>query len=271
MRRESSVFVLGLVGCTVLAGCSQLERLSIVRPYATIRDRTQIAPTYDVSGKRGQQSEDPYVLLSSATDLYERHEYDQAERLLDKVLRIPGSAGDASTLLGLIAEARGKPADAGKYYEAATVAGPQNPSYANNYGKWLCANGRAADSLAWFERALGNPAYATPVVALTNAGDCAQQATQPDRAETYWRAALGMDPNQLQALAGMAKLEFARAHYMDARAFAERWLALTPGDAVGLRLAADIEQKLGDNAAASRYLSRLQATPPGTPTAPSTQ
>ena len=269
MRLEAIAVV--LLSGSLLAGCSQLERLSIVRPYATIRDRTQIAPTYDVSGRRGQQNDDPYVLLSSATDLYERKQYDEATRLLDKVLRIPGSAGDANTLLGLIAEARGKPADAGKYYEAATVASPQNPSYANNYGKWLCANGRPADSLAWFERALGNPAYATPVVALSNAGECAQQAGQAPRAETYWRAALGMDPNALPALTGMAKLEFDRAHYMDARAFAERWLALTPGDAVGLRLAAAIEQKLGDNAAASRYLSRLQPTSPGTPTAPPTQ
>ena len=271
VRRESSVFVLVFVGCTVLAGCSQLERLSIVRPYATMRDQTQVAPTYDVSGRRGVRNADGYQLLASATDLLQRGQYDQAERAAQQALSIPGATADANTLLGMIADARGQPAKAGKFYEAAAAAAPQNAPYANNYGKWLCANGRPADSLSWFERALGNPAYATPVIALSNAGECARMASDPARAEQYWRAALGMDPNALPALSGMAALEFDRGRFLEARAFAERWLALTPTDAGGLRLAAATEQKLGDNAAASRYLSRLQATSPDPSTAPPVQ
>ena len=82
---------------------------------------------------------------------------------------------------------------------------------------------------------------------------------------------MALQPENLPSLSGMAALQFARGRYLEARAFAERWLALTPADAEGLLLAAQIEQKLGDNVAAQRYLSRLQATPPGTPTAPSTQ
>ena len=67
----------------------------------------------------------------------------------------------------------------------------------------------------------------------------------------------------MQSLSGMATLQFARGRYLDARAFAERWLSVAPTDAAGLDLAARIEQKLGDNAAAQRYLSRLQALPSG--------
>ena len=69
----------------------------------------------------------------------------------------------------------------------------------------------------------------------------------------------------------MATLQFARNQYLDARAFAERWLAIAPSDAEGLQLASRIEQKLGDNVAAQRYLSRLQATSPGTSTVPRAQ
>lgn len=266
-----SAFVIAVLACGLLGGCSQLERLTIIRPSAHIRSTTQVAPTYDVSGRHSRKAGDAYQLMASATDYFQRGEYDQAERLLQQALRIPGAAADANTLLGMIADARGQSALAGKYYEAATVAAPNGAPYANNYGKWLCANGRPADSLAWFERALGNPAYTTPVASLSNAGECAQAAGQADRAERYWRAALGMDPKALLALSGMARLEFARGNYMDARAFTERWLALAPTDPAGLRLAADTEQKLGDNAAASRYLSRLQALSPGTPPVPPTQ
>jgi len=265
---RSEAILTALLGAALLAGCSQLERLTIVRPSAHIRSTTQVAPTYDVSGRRGHKADDAYQLMASATDYFQRGEYDQSERLLQQALRIPGAAADANTLLGMIADARGRNADAGRFYEAATVAAPNSAPAANNYGKWLCANGRPADSLAWFERALGNPAYTTPIASLSNAGECAQAAGQSDRAERYWRAALGMDPRMLPALIGMARLEFARGNYLDARAFSERWLAVAPADPAGLRLAAATEQKLGDNAAASRYLSRLQALSPGAPPVP---
>lgn len=266
-----SAFVIAVAACGLIGGCSQLERLTIIRPSAHIRSTTQVAPTYDVSGRRGQKAGDAFQLMAAATDYFQRGEYDQSERYLKQALRIPSAAADANTLLGMIADARGRNAEAGKYYEAATVAAPNGAPYANNYGKWLCANGRPADSLVWFERALGNPTYTTPVASLSNAGECAQLAGQSDRAERYWRAALGMDPKALPALAGMARLEFMRGNYLDARAFSERWLALAPADPAGLRLAADTEQKLGDNAAASRYLSRLQALSPGAPPVPPTQ
>ena len=116
-------------------------------------------------------------------------------------------------------------------------------------------------------------AYA-PVCVRTcggDAGTCANGVGQQDRAEASWRQALALEPTNLPSLAGMAALQFARGQYLDARAFAERWLALVPGDAEGLQLAARIEQKLGDNVAAQRYLFRLQATSPGSTTAPRAQ
>src|SRR5690606_4197718 len=135
----------------------------------------------------------------------------------------------------------------------------------------ICKNGRAEESLGWFDRALADPAYAGRGSALSNAGSCARQAGQPTRAETSWRQALQMQPGNPVALAGMASLQFERGQYFDARAFAERWLAVEPDSADGLRIAAQIEQKLGDNEAASRYLSRLQAISPGSSTDPRTQ
>ena len=132
-------------------------------------------------------------------------------------------------------------------------------------------NGRAQESLGWFDQALADPNYPTPAAAWGNAGTCANRAGQADRAEANWRQALALDAADLQSLAGMATLQFARNQYLDARAFAERWLAIAPSDAEGLQLASRIEQKLGDNVAAQRYLSRLQATSPGTSTVPRAQ
>ncbi|MDE2406705.1 MAG: tetratricopeptide repeat protein [Xanthomonadaceae bacterium] len=268
---HKSAVVSALLGCVLLAGCTQLERLTLIRPSAQPRGFTQIAPTYDVSGKKGRDSTDPMMLLAVATELYQQGQLDEAERIARKALKAKPESGDGQTLLGAIAQARGDMAAAGRAYKAAVDLRPNDGLYANNYGGWLCETGQAAQSLAWFDRALADPGYPTPVGAMVNGGTCAIRAGQPLQAESRWRSALAVDPQNLTALAGMAKLESERGNNLEARAFVERWLALQPDDATGLRLAAEVEQKLGDNAAASRYLSRLQAIPPGSPSIPRTQ
>ncbi|MFZ5606674.1 MAG: tetratricopeptide repeat protein [Pseudomonadota bacterium] len=271
MRHSGAGVGFAVVAILLLAGCQQMERLSFIRPSAQPRGYTQIAPTYDVSGKKGRAETDPALLLLSAGDQLQRGQYAEAERLARQVLKLQPGSGDAQTLLGAIASARGDAAAAGKAYQAAAMGAPGNGIYANNYGSWLCANGRAAESLDWFERALADPSYPTPAAALANAGSCASAAGQAQRAESSWRKALALDPQNLTALAGLAALEQGRGNGLEARAFVERWLALSPDDPAGLRLAAEIEQKLGDNAAASRYLSRLQAISSGPATVPRTQ
>ena len=270
MRRD--VLVLGVAFVLLATGCRTMERLSFIRPSAARGDYTQVAPTYEVSDKgRKGATVGAGQLLANATALYRAGRIDEAGELARKALKTDPKSGDAHTLLAAIAGARGDAAGAGKHYQQAVALSPADGAYANNYGTWLCANGRGAESLGWFDKALADPAYPTPAAAAANAGTCANGVGQQDRAEASWRQALALEPTNLPSLAGMAALQFARGQYLDARAFAERWLALVPGDADGLQLAARIEQKLGDNVAAPRYLFRLQATSPSSTTAPRAQ
>lgn len=270
MRHEARLLL--LVACLLAGACSKLERLSIVKPTAERGDYTQVAPTYDVSDKgRTNSSMAAGEQLASANELFRGGKLAQAEQQAKRALKSNPRLGDAHLLLAMVADARGDAAGTGRYYEQAVAIAPANGMYANNYGAWLCGEGRAVESLAWFDRALADPAYPTRASAFANAGTCAHAAGQVARAEANWRQALAVEPGNLPALSGMAQLQFRSARYMDARAFAERWLAVAPADAAGLRLAAQIEQKLGDNVAAQRYLSRLQVLPPGTTTAPSAQ
>ncbi|MEO6155130.1 MAG: type IV pilus biogenesis/stability protein PilW [Thermomonas sp.] len=254
--------------------CSKFERLSIVRPTAERGDWEQVAPTYDVSGKgKGKQAQSftAAQLVTAASASYAAGRFEQSRQQAQQAVKADPRSGDAHTLLAVIASRSGESTVAGEHYRKALDIAPANGAYANNYGIWLCGNGQARDSLAWFDKALADPAYPTPATALANAGTCAQQAGQPARAESSWRQALTLDPGMPPALAGMAGLKYGRGEYLDARAFVQRWLAITPQDATALGLAAQIEQKQGDNAAAQRYLLRLQAITPGASTVPPKQ
>ena len=65
----------------------------------------------------------------------------------------------------------------------------------------------------------------------------------------------------------MAEYQYGQGQYFEARAFAERRLAAAPADASVLQLAARIEERLGDRAAANRYEQRLRAEFPQAATA----
>lgn len=270
MRHKAGILAAAVV--LSVTGCRLAERLTFIRPDASRGKYTQVAPTYDVSGAKGKAvARDPSQLLGAANALYQSGQLAEAEKLALQALKLEPGSGDAHTLLGAIDDARGAAESAGKHFRQATALSPQNGIYANNYGTWLCSNGRAGESLAWFDRAVADPSYPTRAAAMANAGNCARQAGEPVRAEANWRMALANEPGNRTALAGMADLQFGRGQYLDARAFTERWLDAAPEDAGALRMAVAVEQKLGDNVAASRYLSRLQAISPGPATAPRTQ
>ncbi len=267
--------VMLLLAASLIAGtaCRQLERLTLVRPSADRGEFTKVAPTYDVSGKnsKAMKGQPPAQLLSAATALYASGQLADARIKAQQVLKADPVSGDAHTLLGLIDSANGQGADAGLHYRKALDIEPGKGAYANNYGIWLCGNGHAQESLAWFDKALLDPAYPTPATALANAGTCAQRSGQLVQAEATWRQALALDPEMPSALSGMASLQLGKGRYLDARAFVERWLAIAPQDASALKLAVEIEQKQGDNVAAQRYLLRLKAITPGASLVPPTQ
>ena len=270
MRREALLLCMAV--SLLAAGCNRLERLSIVKPTAERGDWTQVAPDYEVSDKgRTAAPMAAAQLLASAGAAYRAGKMEQAAQQAQAALKADPAMADAHTLLAAIAIENSDQESAGRHYQQALAIAPGKGAYANNYGTWLCSNGRAAESLSWFDKAVADPEYGTRAAALANAGTCAHRTGQLGRAEAYWRQALALEPTEMQSLAGMANLEFARARYLEARAFAERWLGIAPSDREALQLASQIELKLGDTDASTRYLQRLQALSPGAINAPRSQ
>lgn len=183
---------------------------------------------------------------------------DAAERKAREALKLAPESPDALVLLAGIDERRGRTQQAGESFRRAAEQAPQRGDILNNYGAWLCQQGRPAESLVWFDRALQAPGYATAAEAQANAGGCALDAGQFERAERDLRAALATLPGNPVALEAMAQLSFRQGRYMEARAFAERRIAAAPATRSVLQLASQIEARLGDQAASDRYIQRIR-------------
>ena len=244
------------------AGCN---RLTFVRPSLERGDFDKVARDVTVresSDRIAARKADAH--LQRARGHLTRNELDKAEDEARSAIKLDASSEGGYTMLAVVHDRRGQAARAGEYYRKATELAPTRGGTLNNYGTWLCSNGREQESLVWFERAVASPGYQTRAGALANAGRCADRAGLDERATAYLRMAIELDPKNPIALSTLAERAYRRGDGMQARAFSERRLTAAPADAASLLLASQIEEMLGDTAAAARYVQRMRAEFPNT-------
>lgn len=177
---------------------------------------------------------------------------------LKKALEYDSGYVDAHTVIAVLYETINDQAKAGEHYRRATELKPKGGSEANNYGWYLCRQGRHADSQTYFTRALADPFYQTPWLALGNSGTCFLKAGNSDEAEKRLRAAIAANPQDAEALVQLASLLYEKAEYFNARGFIQRYESLSPAARPDvLMLARNIELRLGNATAAGQYTQKL--------------
>lgn len=187
----------------------------------------------------------------------ERKQYEVALEKLKRAVAQDATYAPAHTLLGVLYETLGMREEARREYRLAVRHDPASGDVNNNYAVFLCSEGRTAEAEQHFEAAVRDPFYATRQVAYSNAGKCALDAGDLDKAEKYLRQSLESDGKYPPALLGMADVSYRKEAYLPARAFLQRFEAVGAANAVSLYLGYRIESALGDAEAAARYRREL--------------
>ena len=178
-------------------------------------------------------------------------------KLKKAVAEDPGYA-PGHTVLAVLYERIGEFELAGKHYQTAYKADPKDGDVNNNYGVYLCKTEKANRAMSHFLKALDDPFYRSPAVALTNAGSCALSRNKMAEANDFSRRALKYDPKFPDALMTMATINFIQKSYLQSRAFMQRYEAATDHTAATLLLAFQLESALRDDTAAKAYLLALK-------------
>jgi type IV pilus assembly protein PilF len=193
------------------------------------------------------------------------------EVALDEVkqaIAINPDFADAYGVRALIYSQMGELALADENYLRALKLAPRNPELSNNYGSFLCQHGKGAQGIAYFESALKNPTYQSPVNALLNAGSCSLKMKNLDAAERYLLDALRYEPDHPATNANLARVYYERRDYQRAGFFINRVKAAAKLDdlsAEALWLAVRIDRKLGDKASEASMATLLRRHHPGSP------
>ncbi|MGA9340916.1 MAG: type IV pilus biogenesis/stability protein PilW [Rhodanobacteraceae bacterium] len=176
---------------------------------------------------------------------------------LNKALSFDANYADAHTVIALLYENIGDLKQAEEHYRRAAELKPKSGDELNNYGAFLCKLGRYDEANVYFDRAVADPFYKTPDVALTNAGTCLVKAGKYPAAERDLRGAVQQSPRNAEALFQLASVLYHQGDYFHARAFVQRFESVSKPRPESLLLGRNIELRLGNADAARDYTRRL--------------
>lgn len=182
-----------------------------------------------------------------------RGQYQIALEKLKRAVAHDKTYAPAHTVLAYLYKTIGEPKLAAVEYREALKYDPDDGDVNNNYGALLCAEGKMKEADAYFMKALEDPFYDTPELALSNAGLCAMNAGDLDKAERYLRQSIEYDKDLAASLLALGNLSYQRGEYLSARAFLQRYEAVASHTEESLLLGFRVETELGDKESAEKY------------------
>lgn len=205
----------------------------------------------------GSQASDVNVQLGLAYlengDVQRAH-----QKLLLAEQQSPGSL-QAKGAMGYFLESTGSLPSADAYYRRAITLNPKSGAAQNNYGTFLCRRGRYAEADQHFLLALQDPSYLNTAQVYENAGLCAMQIPDTEKAAGYFTRAITQDPKRAIAWLELGRIHYQAKDYQQAQQYLEHYMQLVKEPtANALWLGAVLARNLGDETAAGSYTLMLQ-------------
>lgn len=191
--------------------------------------------------------------------------YELALKKLQKAVAFDRKYGPAYHYLGELYRRLERYEEADEHYRDALYYSDKDYSLFNNYGIFLCSNGRYEEGEKQLLAVLENPVYPRSDQVYENLGLCVERLQKLERAEQYLRSALRINPRMPKSLLAMARLSFAKGEYLVTRAYLQRYLELARHTAETLWLGIRAERLLGDVNTVASYGLQLKSNFPLAP------
>jgi type IV pilus assembly protein PilF len=178
--------------------------------------------TVDAGPSQDEKASDINVQLG--VGYYQQNNMEMAQEKLLKALRQNPDNSQAHYAFAVLQNRFKDKEKAEFHFRKAIELDSRNSEALNNFGAFLCNEGRVDEAEDMFMRAVDNPVYKTPEIAYTNAAVCLLKTDQPpmDRVRKYLTRALAIKNNYAPALINMAELSFNDHQYDMTRIYLER-------------------------------------------------
>ena len=143
-------------------------------------------------------------------------------------------------------------------FEQALAIKADSADTLNNYGVFLCRQGKVEAAEAQFLKAIAVPSYLLVSQSYENLASCYLQNDNFEKAEMYLDKAISHSPNRTATLLQMVRLQYAMGDYKEGKRYLQRFERNTQRfTADSLALAYKLYWKLGQRRTASNYANML--------------
>jgi len=189
----------------------------------------------------------------------QRGDYQVALDKLQRSLQQDPNLPSTHNTIGVLYQRLGEMDKAEHHFQEAVDRAPEYSEAQNNYGVFLCQQKRYKEAEQRFLLAIKNPLYTNADQALENAGICVGLIPDATLAEQYFRKALQINPNLSKSLLQMSELSYLNIQYDQAKAYLDRYQAVSQWTPQALLLATKLAKKMGDQDAVASYSLILRA------------
>jgi type IV pilus assembly protein PilF len=199
------------------------------------------------------------VRLELASAYFGRGQYTTALDEVKMAIQADPNVAQAYSLRGLIYAALGDVGVAQESFRRALQLDPQDGSTMQNFGWFLCQQGRYPEADTLFAQALNSPEYDGLVRTFLARGVCEARAGKWLEAEATLKRAYEIEPNNAAVAINLSQVLYQRAEYERARFYMRRVNAVPEQtNAQSLWLAARIEMKLRNRQGANELGQQLR-------------
>jgi len=198
------------------------------------------------------------IRLQLAISYLEQDQLATALKELNNSISIDPNLADAYAVRALVyMQMRDENLAEQDFLKAMNMA-PNNPDNINNYGWFLCMNGREQQAMNMFDRVIKDRTYAQPVKALNNAGLCSLKMKNDALAENYFAQSLRLDAKNPTTNLNLARLSYRKQDWTRAQFYVNRLIKAEAYTPEIMWLAIKISHKLHDQVAQASLAVQLK-------------
>ncbi|HEB82441.1 MAG TPA: type IV pilus biogenesis/stability protein PilW [Gammaproteobacteria bacterium] len=240
--------IIAIVFCLQLASCTTASDKPPDRAPSPVPDR----PAQKANLKEASQ-----LNVQLAVGYIHRKQYEAARDKLEKAIEQNPENLEAYKTLAYLYALLGLTDKAEEKYQDALDIKPDDSDLLNNYGAFLCSIGKVDEALEALKKAYSNPFYKGVYLAQSNAGSCYLQLGKYDEAEKLLRKSLRIEPKLPGSLISMAEIGVKTGRYMMARAYIQRYHAVSKPTPASLWIQIQAEKALGAKDHYMKYARQL--------------
>jgi len=192
-----------------------------------------------------------------AVGYIQRQQYQAARDKLEKAIEQNPENLSAYKTLAYLYALLGLSEEAETKYQQALEIKPEDSDLLNNYGAFLCSIGKVDEALETLKKAYSNPFYEGIYLAQSNAGSCLIKQGKYSEAEKLLRKSLRIEPRLPGSLISMAEVGVKTERYLMARAYIQRYHAVSKPSPASLWIQIQAEKALGARDHYIKYARQL--------------